>query len=125
MAEKVNTLNQLRELALRGKSYSDARIAELAALILAGLEDVQHNGITITLPAANWNGRAQTVRNEFLLADENYWYFVCGDADCFVDYSNTGVKANNIAVNGEITFRCEITPDVDLTVNILRLEVET
>ena len=38
--------------------------------------------------------------------------------------SETGVKANNITVDGQITFRCEVTPVEDLTIYILRLEVK-
>lgn len=109
MADKFTTLDQLRSLA---------------ALTAAGLEDAQHTGVTVTLPAANWSGRAQTIQHESLLASENYWYFVCGDADCFMECSDAGVKADNITVDGQVTFRCEITPENDLTVNILRLEVE-
>lgn len=110
MAEKFTTLDQLRLLAGR---------------TAAGLEDVQHTGMTVTLPCANWNGRAQTIHHELLLANDMYWYFVCGDADCFMECSDAGIKADNITVNGQATFRCEITPERDLTVNILRLEVET
>lgn len=117
MAEKkVSTLDHLKELALKGKAYSAARISELAALVAAGLEDTQHTGITVTLPAANWSGRAQTVQNESLLVSRNYWYFIFGDDD---------IKADDITVDGEVTFHCEIIPENDLTVNILRLEVET
>ena len=125
MAEKITTLDQLKLLALRGKTDSEARIAKLAKLVVAGLEDALHVGITVTLPAANWSGRAQTVQHESLLANENYWYFICGDADCFMDCCDTGIKADNITVDGQVTFHCEITPETDLTVNILRLEVET
>lgn len=125
MAEKITTLDQLKLLALRGKTDSEAQIAKLAKLVVAGLEDALHVGITVTLPAANWSGRAQTVQHESLLANENYWYFICGDADCFMDCCDTGIKADNITVDGQVTFHCEITPETDLTVNILRLEVET
>lgn len=125
MAEKITTLDQLKLLALRGKADSEAQIAKLAKLVVAGLEDALHVGITVTLPAANWSGRAQTVQHESLLANENYWYFICGDADCFMDCCDTGIKADNITVDGQVTFHCEITPETDLTVNILRLEVET
>lgn len=125
MAEKLATLEQLKKLALRGKADSAARISELAALVAAGLEDARHIGFTVTLPAAGWSGRAQTVRHASLLADPNYWYIVCGDADCFVAYGEAGVVADNISVNGQATFRCETTPGADLTVNILRLEVDT
>ena len=122
MAEKLTTIAQLKKQALMSKADSAARVAELAELMAAGLEDSQI-GFTVTLPAANWNGRAQTVKHKSLLADSSYWYLVCGDAECFMDCCDTGVKADNVTVNGEITFRCEVTPDVDLTVNILRLEV--
>ena len=122
MAEKLTTIAQLKKQALMSKADSAARVAELAELMAASLEDSQI-GFTVTLPAANWNGRAQTVKNKSLLADSSYWYLVCGDAECFMECCDTGVKADNVTVNGEITFRCEVTPDVDLTVNILRLEV--
>lgn len=122
MAEKLTTIAQLKKQALMSKADSAARVAELAELMADGLEDSQI-GFTVTLPAANWNGRVQTVKHKSLLADSSYWYLVCGDAECFMDCCDTGVKADNVTVNGEITFRCEVTPDVDLTVNILRLEV--
>lgn len=80
--------------------------------------------ITVTLPTENWSGRAQTVQDEFLLADGKYWYIVCADADCFMAASETGVKADNITTDGQVTFRCEVTPTENLTISILRLEVE-
>ena len=58
------------------------------------------------------------------MADEKYWYIVCADADCFMAVSETGVKADNITVNGQVTFHCEVTPTENLTIYILRLEVE-
>ena len=70
----------------------------------------------VTLPTANWSNRTQTVKHEYFLANNNHWYVVCGD---------TGVKADNVTTNGEITFHCEMLPEKDLTVNILRLEAET
>lgn len=63
MAEKLTTIDQLKKLALRTKADSAARISELAEMIVAGLEDAQI-GFTVTLPAANWSGRAQTVQHE-------------------------------------------------------------
>lgn len=122
MAEKkISTVEQLKLLALRAKADSAARIAALAALVADGYGHL----ITVTLPAANWSGRAQKVEDEFFLANSGYCYFVCGDADCFMDCCDTGIKADNITIDGEITIRCEVMPDIDLTVNILRLEVET
>lgn len=116
MAEKITTVGQLKRLALRAKADSATRISELAALVAAGLEDVQHVGITVTLPAANWSDRAQTTQHDSLLADGNYWYF---------SYGGIGVKAADITIDGQVTFQCEDVPDVDVAVNIVRMEVKT
>lgn len=126
MAEnkKLPTLDQLKLLAERAKADSASRVSELATLVAQGLEDVEHVGVTVTLPAASWNGGAQTISHDSFLADNTYWYIVCGDADSFAECVDTGVKADNVTVNGQMTFHCEITPVSDLTVNILRLEVE-
>ena len=125
MAEKkVTTLGQLQALAEKGKLDTLNRIDKLLEIITPLLESAQHTGITVTLPAENWSGRAQTVQDKSFLADEKYWYIVCADADCFMAASETGVKADNITVDGQATFRCEVTPVEDLTIYILRLEVE-
>lgn len=100
------------------------RVDQLLESIIPLLEGAQHSGTTVTLPAENWSGRAQTVKDNILLADEKYWYIVCADADCFMAVSETGVKADNITVNGQVTFHCEVTPTENLTIYILRLEVE-
>lgn len=125
MAEKkLTTMEQLRALAEKGKLDTLTRIDALLEVIAPLLESAQHTGIIVTLPAENWSGRAQTVQDESLLADSKYWYIVCADADCFMAASETGVKADNITVDGQITFHCEVTPVEDLTLYILRLEVE-
>lgn len=125
MAEKkLTTMEQLRALAEKGKLDTLTRIDALLEVITPLLESAQHTGITVTLPAENWSGRAQTVQDESLLADSKYWYIVCADADCFMAASETGVKADNITVDGQITFRCEVTPTENLTISIVRMEVE-
>lgn len=113
MAEiKLITMEQLRALA------------ERFAPFIPLLENKRHSGITVTLPAESWGEGVQTVQNEALLADNKYWYIVCADADCFMATSESGVRAENVTVNGQITFRCEITPTEDLNISILRMEVE-
>lgn len=125
MAEKkLTTMEQLRALAEKGKLDTLTRIDALLEVITPLLESAQHTGITVTLSAENWSGRAQTVQDESLLADSKYWYIVCADADCFMAASETGVKADNITVDGQITFRCEVTPTENLTISIVRMEVE-
>lgn len=122
MAVKRITLGQLKKLALRAKADSASRVTELAELVASGLEDVQHVGFTITLPVGSWASNVQTVEHASLLADGNFWYLVGGDACCFMEYGAAIVKADNVTVNGQMTFRCETTPTKDLTVNIIRLE---
>jgi len=89
------------------------------------LEDLQHIGISVTLPAANWSGGAQTVAHASLLADSNYIYLVGADAGTRNVYDSYGVSADNVTTSGQMTFRCDTTPTVDLSVFIIRLEVGT
>lgn len=82
-------------------------------------------GISVTLPAANWSGGAQTVAHASLLADSNYIYLVGADAGTRNVYDSYGVSADNVTTSGQMTFRCDTTPTVDLSVFIIRLEVGT
>ena len=113
MAEKHTTLAQMRLGALRSK-------AEMLAMLVDALEGVQV-GMTITLPTANWASNKQTIQNVAFLADSDYWYFVCPNDACR-DY---GILAENIETDGEMTFQCQTVPESDITIYILRLEVET
>lgn len=109
MAEhKLSTFDQLKKLALAGKRDSAKQVAELAELV-----------------AANWSGGAQTVAHASLLADSNYIYLVGADAGTRNVYDSYGVSADNVTTSGQMTFRCDTTPTVDLSVFIIRLEVGT
>jgi len=121
---KLITQEQLKKLANRGMADSAARIAELAELVATGFQNVRHTGFTLSLPAVNWSSNSQTVYHAALLADGSCRYFLAADADCLQNYSSAGVYAENISVNGQITFRCYATPAANLTVHIIRLEVE-
>lgn len=79
----------------------------------------------ILFPAANWSGGAQTVAHASLLADSNYIYLVGADAGTRNVYDSYGVSADNVTTSGQMTFRCDTTPTVDLSVFIIRLEVGT
>lgn len=60
-----------------------------------------------------------------LLADSNYIYLVGADAGTRNVYDSYGVSADNVTTSGQMTFRCDTTPTVDLSVFIIRLEVGT
>lgn len=70
-------------------------------------------------------GGAQTVAHASLLADSNYIYLVGADAGTRNVYDSYGVSADNVTTSGQMTFRCDTTPTVDLSVFIIRLEVGT
>ena len=116
MAEKHTTLAQLRLASLRAKT-------EMLAMLVEALEGVLVN-VTITLPAGNWSGGAQTIQSSSLLADSDYWYLVSVDPASFSASNGKGIRADDITTDGQITFHCDSTPGSNLTINIIRLEVE-
>ena len=72
MAEnKIVTLEQLRDLAEKGKLDTLSRINTLAESVIPLLESAQHNGITVTLPAENWKSRSQIVKDKFFYLTAN------------------------------------------------------
>lgn len=113
MAEKHTTLEQMRLSALRSKT-------EILALLVSALEGVQV-GMTITLSANNWTSGVQTVQNEGFVADDDYWYFVCPDASNYE--LGSGIVADNVTVNGRMTFHCELVPTSDVLINVIRVEI--
>lgn len=119
MAEnkKHPTLDQLKILCERAKVDSVSRVSELASLVAQGLEDVEHSGVTVTLPVDQWTADGtQTVSHDSFLASNDYWYLVLGD---------TPVAMDDITASGQAIFRCDETPTEELTVYIIRLEVKT
>lgn len=117
MAEKQTNLAQLKKALLRNKT-------EFLTMLVEAFEGIQV-GITVTLPAANWASNAQTIQNESLLADSSYWYIIGADASCLSEANTAVVRADDVTVDGQITFRCDTVPTTALTMNIIRLEVDT
>lgn len=58
-------------------------------------------------------------------AFSNYIYLVGADTGTRNVYDSYGVSADNVTTSGQMTFRCDTTPTVDLSVFIIRLEVGT
>ena len=79
--------------------------------------------ITVTIPASGWSNGTQTVNNAGLLAN-GYGYIPAPDAQSFEMYAACVVRADDVETDGEVTFRCSDTPAGNLTVNIMRIEVE-
>lgn len=70
----------------------------------------------------DWDGFAKTALFE---AGGDYIYLVGADAGTRNVYDSYGVSADNVTTSGQMTFRCDTTPTVDLSVFIIRLEVGT
>lgn len=78
--------------------------------------------LTVVLPAAGWVNGAQTVLHADLEA-QGYGYIPAPNAASYGPYAACMVRSEDVVVDGEITFRCEEPPDVDLTVYIMKIEV--
>lgn len=78
----------------------------------------------VTLSASGWVNLQQTVSDEQIVA-EGYDYIVAPEAESYGVYVGSMIRASDISVDGAITFTAEEVPGEDLTVNILRIEVET
>lgn len=79
--------------------------------------------ITVTLLASGWADGAQTASNAGLLAS-GYGYIPSPASQSYEIYAACAVRADDVETDGEITFRCSDTPANDLTINILRIEME-
>lgn len=77
----------------------------------------------ITLVAADWSNFTQTISN-IAIVTGNYWYDVAPDPDDYLDYSTFGVRADDVTVNGQITFYCQDVPVNDIVVHIVRTSTE-
>lgn len=77
---------------------------------------------TVTLAAANWSSKAQTVSNANFLTGA-YAYVVSPAPASFGAYSEAIIHADNVTQAGKMTFHCSQTPTAALTVNITRIEV--
>lgn len=59
------------------------------------------------------------------VSDDSHDLLVGADAGTRNVYDSYGVSADNVTTSGQMTFRCDTTPTVDLSVFIIRLEVGT
>ena len=75
---------------------------------------------TLTLSVNSWNNNAQTISNANFLAS-GYSYIVCASVSNLSEYNSSAIYADNITVDGEITFYCDLEPESDLIVDIVRI----
>lgn len=82
--------------------------------------------VTLVLSKDAWDEtqKTQTLTDPLLVASSAYRYLVAPSTSDSTAYCNAGIKADDITTTGQITFHCEMPPEADLTVEIVRLEVQ-
>ena len=81
--------------------------------------DYGAKSFTITLASASWSNNAQTVSNADFYAS-GYSYIVSPAGSSFADYAAAVIYADNVTVDGSMTFHCANVPTNNLTVNVQR-----
>lgn len=74
---------------------------------------------TVTLASASWSNNAQTVSNAEFYAS-GYSYVVAPAGSSFADYAAAVIYADDVTVDGSMTFHCTNVPTNNLTVNVQR-----
>ena len=83
---------------------------------------------TVTLEAADWANNEQTISNNSNFVASGYIYYVTYDQStasnrkAFIDAE---IYADNVTVDGSMTFHCASAPSDDIVVKIARAEVQT
>lgn len=81
-----------------------------------------HTSFSTTLPASGWTNGTLEIHDPSLFATGQYDYLI-GPAPASRDeYTACAVWAERLSGDGKLLFRCEIDPESDLSVQVLRLE---
>ncbi len=104
------------------KSSSEASVEEANAYTDAQIEKHMPIVFTVELPASGWSGLTQTVEDDRFIVD-GYAYITSPDDTSYDDYQD--VHAQGVEIAGQMIFVCTVDepPEVDLSVNVLRMEV--
>lgn len=88
-----------------------------------GTGDVLGISFDLVLPAAGWVNGELTIADSRFLALATHKYLIDADEASREEYLDCSVKARNITTTGLITFTNDTDPTIDLTVNVIRLEL--
>jgi hypothetical protein len=81
--------------------------------------DYGAKSFTVVLSSASWSNNEQTVSNADFYAS-GYSYIVSPAGSSFSDYAAAVIYADDVTVDGSMTFHCTNVPTNNLTVNIQR-----
>jgi len=88
-----------------------------------GTGDVLGISFDLVLPVSGWANGEITVADSRLLALATHKCLVDADEASREEYLECNVQARNITTTGFITFKNDTDPTMDLTVNVIRLEL--
>jgi len=88
-----------------------------------GVGDVLGIYFDLVIPASRWTNGAVTIADNRLLASAAYKYFLDVDETGREEFLDCHVRPKDIVTNGSITFTSDRNPAIDLTVNLIRLEL--
>lgn len=88
-----------------------------------GAGDVLGIPFDLVLPASGWVNGEITIADSRLLALATHKYLVDADEASREEYLECNVQARDITTTGFITFKNDTDPTIDLTVNVVRLEL--
>lgn len=75
---------------------------------------------TINLLSSGWSNGTQTISNANFLAT-GFAFTVAPNSAARSKYMESLIYADDVTVDGQMTFHCDTAPDTNLTVNILRV----
>ena len=88
-----------------------------------GTGDVLGIFFDLVLPVSGWVNGEITIADSRLLAMATHKYLIDADEASREEYLECNVQARNITTTGFITFKNDTKPTMDLTVNVIRLEL--
>lgn len=117
--------SQMINMLLSGKQASISTAGLLkgtGSAVQAATKGTDYGALsfTVTLLAASWSNNALTISNANFLAS-GFAYIVAPAGASFAAYGEAQIYADDVTVDGSMTFHCDSAPTADLTVNIARV----
>lgn len=88
-----------------------------------GVGDVLGVQFELTVPADAWDGGRAVVQDSRLLALGTYKYLLWPEESCREEALLCGVLAGDILESGSVALQCHRTPETELTLHVLRLQL--
>lgn len=104
------------------KTYTQLPFTDEAIRSLINEKGGKGNTFSLTLMAADWADKQQTLKHE-LLKNSGYAYLVQPVTEDREAYNSAEIYADDVTVNGQITFHSTETPAANLAVDVLLVEV--